>query len=94
MADPKRLEQLASKLDQLVKVTSFISGFNNLNSIDMSDSEIANLETQLKLMGEISTTLNEISYEIRSAAWEGRLILNIAKSVRNWPNGEGDKDDE
>ena len=92
MADPKRLEQLASKLDQLVKVSSFLSGFNNLNSIDMSDSEIANFETQLKLMDEMATTLNEISFEIRSAAWEGRMILNVAKSVRN--QTEGDKDNE
>lgn len=92
MADPKRIEQLATKLDQLAKVSSFLSGFNNLNSINMSDSEIANFETQLKLMDEMATTLNEISFEIRSATWEGRMILNVAKSTRNWP--EGDKDDE
>ena len=89
MADPKRIEQLALKLDQLVKVSSFISGFNNVKSIDMTDSEIASLETQLKLMDEMATTLNEISFEIRSAAWEGRMILNVAKSVRN--QTEGDK---
>lgn len=92
MSDPKRIEQLASKLDQLTKVTSFVSGFNNLNSVDMSDSDIANFETQLKLMDEIATTLNEISFEVRSTIWEGRMILNVAKSIRNWP--EGDKDDE
>ena len=92
MADPKRMEQLTTKLDQLVKVSSFMSGFNNLKSVDMSDSEIANLETQLKLMEEIATTLNEISFEIRSATWEGRMILNTAKYIRNWP--KGDEDDE
>ena len=92
MADPKRIEQLATKLDQLVKVSSFLSGFNNLNSVDMSDSEIANLETQLKLMEEMATTLNEISFEIRAATWQGRLILNTAKSIRDWP--KGDEDDE
>lgn len=92
MADPKRMEQLTTKLDQLVKVSSFMSGFNNLKSVDMSDSEIANLETQLKLMDEMATTLNEISFEIRSATWEGRMILNTAKYIRNWP--KGDEDDE
>ena len=92
MADPKRIEQLATKLDQLVKVSSFLSGFNNLNPVDMSNSEIANLENQLKLMEEMATTLNEISFEIRSAAWEGRMILNIAKSTMNW--SKGDEDDE
>lgn len=92
MADPKRLEQLATKLDQLVKVSSFLSGFNNLNSVDMSDSEIANLETQLKFMEEMATTLNEISFEIRSATWEGRMILNVAKSIRNWPKGDEDNE--
>lgn len=92
MADPKRIEQLVTKLDQLVKVSTFLSGFNNLNSVDMSDSEIANLETQLKLMEETATTLNEISFEIRAATWEGSLILNTAKYIRNWP--KGDEDDE
>lgn len=92
MADPKRLEQLNTKLDQLVKVASFMSWFNNINSVDMSDSEIANLETQLKLMDEMANTLSEISFEIRSATREGRLILNTAKYIKNWP--KGDEDDE
>lgn len=94
MADPKRIEQLVTKLDLLTKATSFISGLNKVNSIDMSDSEIANFETQIKLMEEMATTLNEISFEIRSATWEGRMILNAAKSVRDWPKGEGDEDNE
>lgn len=92
MADPKRIEQLATKLDQLVKVSNFLSGFNNLNSVDMSDSEIANLETQIKLMEEMATTLSEISFEIRSATWEGRMILNVVKSERNWPKGDEDNE--
>lgn len=92
MSDPKRIEQLATKLDQLTKVTSFISGFNKVNSIDMSDSEITNLETQIKLMEEIATTLNEISFEIRSATWEGKMILNVAKSIKN--RSEGGEDNE
>lgn len=92
MADPKRIEQLVTKLDQLTKATIFISGFNKVNSIDMSDSEIANFETQIKLMEETAIILNEISFEIHSATREGRLILNTAKYIKNWP--KGDEDDE
>lgn len=89
MADPKRIEQLATKLDQLVKVSSFLSGFNSSNPHDMSDSEIANVETQIRIMDEMATTLSEISFEIRAATWESRMILNVVKSAR-----EGDEDDE
>ena len=93
MANPHRIEQLAQKLDTLCKASSFISSLTSIESYDMTDAEINNLDMQIKLMEEMAVTLNDICFEIRSATWQGRLILNIAKSMRGLTD-EGDEDDD
>lgn len=95
MSNPEKLKQLSQKFDTLTKTLSVISDMSKafVDSGNVTNADINNLEMQLGLLEEMVATLDEISFEMRSMIRVGRMMLGMAKADRD-STDEGDEDDE